>query len=463
MINTLGLKSLRPISESRRVEEPGGSFISVLDVEPFYVSTACPSCGSDKLHKHGVRSQHYLDVPHFGEPTSLLIHRKRWRCTVCRSLFPDPLPEIDEKRRATTRLIDYVRKRSLIYTFSEVGREVGASDKTVKAIFDDYVEELESKYEFVTPKFLGIDEVKILGEYRCILTNIDKCTMYDLLPSRKLADLRKYFDQFKNPEQVEVFTADLWGPYAQIHKEYFPHAKMVADRFHVQRMATNAMEAVRKKVRKSLTQKERIKMKNDRFLLLKNASRLKESEVEVLAGILREFPEIEMAWETKEKFVDCWDHQNKEDAAKAFHEWAITVPEPMKPFFKEALSAWHNRQDDVLNYFDKRVTNAYTESINRLAKSINRMGRGYSLEVVRARMLYDEKALKKGAMVERTKVTEKIVEDDIDSMGNIGYADLMSRYTGPKTKTKTKVVEKVVYYGAHIPTLCDLLESGEFD
>lgn len=63
MINTLGLKSLRPISESRRVEEHGGSFISVLEVEPCHVSIRCPSCGSDKLHKHGVRSQHYLDVP----------------------------------------------------------------------------------------------------------------------------------------------------------------------------------------------------------------------------------------------------------------------------------------------------------------------------------------------------------------------------------------------------------------
>ncbi|MDY6930176.1 MAG: ISL3 family transposase, partial [Pseudomonadota bacterium] len=39
--------------------------------------------------------------------------------------------------------------------------------------------------------------------------------------------------------------------------------------------------------------------------------------------------------------------------------------------------------------------NAYTESINRLAKDKNREGRGYSFEVMRARMLYTTKHKKK--------------------------------------------------------------------
>ena len=50
-----------------------------------------------------------------------------------------------------------------------------------------------------------------------------------------------------------------------------------------------------------------------------------------------------------------------------------------------------------MTYFetDMPVTNAYTESINRLAKDKNREGRGYSFEVMRARMLYTTKHKKK--------------------------------------------------------------------
>ena|SRR5690554_8054445 len=52
--------------------------------------------------------------------------------------------------------------------------------------------------------------------------------------------------------------------------------------------------------------------------------------------------------------------------------------------------------DDEMHFqVDVPVTNAYTESINRLAKDKNREGRGYSFEVMRARMLYTTKHKKK--------------------------------------------------------------------
>ncbi|WP_104472707.1 transposase family protein [Acinetobacter indicus] len=55
----------------------------------------------------------------------------------------------------------------------------------------------------------------------------------------------------------------------------------------------------------------------------------------------------------------------------------------------ELLGRWHRFETDM------PVTNAYTESINRLAKDKNREGRGYSFEVMRARMLYTTKHKKK--------------------------------------------------------------------
>lgn len=51
----------------------------------------------------------------------------------------------------------------------------------------------------------------------------------------------------------------------------------------------------------------------------------------------------------------------------------------------------------MLTYFetDTPITNAFTESINRLAKDKNRDGRGYSFEVMRARILYTTKHKKR--------------------------------------------------------------------
>lgn len=43
-----------------------------------------------------------------------------------------------------------------------------------------------------------------------------------------------------------------------------------------------------------------------------------------------------------------------------------------------------------MNYFDQRITNAHTESLNNLTRSVMRQGRGYSFEVIRAKMLFSE-------------------------------------------------------------------------
>ena len=63
----------------------------------------------------------------------------------------------------------------------------------------------------------------------------------------------------------------------------------------------------------------------------------------------------------------------------------------------EATAPVGNWREETMTYFetDMPVTNAYTESINRLAKDKNREGRGYSFEVMRARMLYTTKHKKK--------------------------------------------------------------------
>lgn len=411
----------------------------------------CPACRSPRLYRHGVREQEYADAPNYGLRTVIHLRRRRWRCLSCGALFPDPLPDIDEKRRATLRLIGYVRKRCFSHNFAEIGREVGMADKTIRAIFDDYVAELEAKIRFKTPRVLGIDEIKIIGKYRCILTNIEVNSVFELLPSRTMKELRHYFGRFPDPKEVEVFTADLWNNYATIAHEYFPHATFVADRFHVQRMATNALEKVRKQVRKGLERKERLRLKDDRHILLMNGSRLTQKQEALVRVWSAAHPALGEAYRLKEAFVAFWELGDRKTAGAALDAWVRSVPPSMAEPFRELVRVATTRREHILNYFEQRITNAYTESINRLAKSINRMGRGYTLEVVRAKLLYNTRAR------EKTAKSEPIYGEGRGS-------DDRAFYYMNRLPTKEKIVgHTLVEYGPHIPTLCDLLESGYFE
>jgi transposase len=130
-----------------------------------------------------------MDTPMHGKRVLINIDRQRYRCISCRKTLSDPLSDIDGKRQATSRLIRYIEKHCLKEAFLSLAREVGVDDKTVRFIFDDMVQRLERQIQFETPTILGIDEIHILDEYRAVLTNIEKLSMFDMRPTRKKVDL----------------------------------------------------------------------------------------------------------------------------------------------------------------------------------------------------------------------------------------------------------------------------------
>lgn len=428
----------------------------VVSAEGSVVPPACIYCSSS-LYRHGTQKQSYMDTPMHGKRVLIQIDRKRFRCKSCGKTLFEPLPAMDGKRLATKRLVQYVETHSTRRTFADIAREVGVDDKTVRHIFDDYVTRKKAWIRFETPEILGIDELKIIGQYRAMITNVEKLSLFDMLPTRKKADLLAYFKDMPDKQNVKVLTMDLWNVYRQVAKEQFPGRMIVADRFHVVRMANTSMERVRRAVRKQLPRKERIKLKNDRFILYSRRGNLSSTDIEKLDMWCDMFPELAAAYAAKEAFHDIYTHESKDDSIAAATEWLRIEHGRADWAFRDTRVALKSWWDEIFNYFDVPITNAYTESINNLAKGMNRMGRGYSFEVIRARLLYDEDARK----VTRSAVRKKgKASDDVDltqdfMAGKIGYATISKSslpYFG----------ETTVEYGPHIPTLVMKVETGDF-
>ncbi|MFO1387050.1 MAG: ISL3 family transposase, partial [Chitinivorax sp.] len=74
---------------------------------------------------------------------------------------------------------------------------------------------------------------------------------------------------------------------------------------------------------------------------------------------------------------------------------------------------------------------------NGLIKLSNRMGRGYSYEIIRAKTLYAKQARKVGSGVRLA--------------------------TPSGTTVPTKATSETVEYGPHIPTLIEIAEAGGLD
>ncbi|MDP0919330.1 transposase, partial [Klebsiella pneumoniae] len=81
-----------------------------------------------------------------------------------------------------------------------------------------------------------------------------------------------------------------------------PDARIVIDKFHVVRMANDALEKVRKGLREQLTPKQRRGLMHDRFVLLKRERDLNDQELLLLDGWTKNYPELGAAYRLKEDF-----------------------------------------------------------------------------------------------------------------------------------------------------------------
>lgn len=274
-------------------------------------------------------------------------------------------------------------------TFTSVAEEIGMTEGTIRNIVGDYIGRLEKKYTFETPEILGIDEVHLNRKMRLVFTNIGESTIVDLAGSRKKQAVIHTLYRFKKLKKINFVTTDMWRPYYDTVKVVIPDTVIVIDKFHVVKMANQAIEKGRKALREQMTRDEVKQLKKDRFLALKRQRDLDATEEFLLSGWTENYPLLHDLYYAKERFYGIWDSEiTRKEAELAYLGWKESIPIGIRGYFADLNRAIDNWHQEIFNYFDYRITNANTESANSLIKSIAHQGRGYSFDVLRARVLF---------------------------------------------------------------------------
>jgi len=141
----------------------------------------------------------------------------------------------------TSRLVSWIGKQAIKRTFASIAEEVGITEGSVRNIFRDYINELEQTIRFETPKWMGIDEIHLIKP-RGVITNIQNNTVVELLPNRNKETIIKYLAGLPGKEEIAYVAMDMWAPYKDAVLQVLPEAKIVIDKFHVVKMANEAVE-----------------------------------------------------------------------------------------------------------------------------------------------------------------------------------------------------------------------------
>lgn len=345
--------------------------------------------------------------------------------------------EIHHAHPMTKRLTQYIARQSLTRTFTDIAKEIGIDEKTVRNIFREYVKAIEKSVRLEAPAYLGIEKINISRKSRCVITNVRKKTISLILENRCGNTVAAALKRIHNRQRVESVSIDMWQPYYDAVRAELPRAKVVIDKDKLIHVADETVDALRKKIGRCLPAVDRRELDRHKKLFRNRNADLTATQRNQVQRLLDIYPRLDRVYKAKEAFRNVWDVSNRIEAAARLKEWSGTINDQLPIEYATLLQAIKKWNDIILNCFDYPTTTGYAEAITNLNREANRYVKEYSFEVARAKMLYahilyqDPQELTEKAT---TIVLPKSTRDGIDIES---LADFLSRESFRKASSRS--------------------------
>ena len=350
----------------------------------------CPRCSKRTNRVHDYKMQVKRDSPIRNKYTYIHLNKRRYACPDCGKRFYEDTPFVPKYHQVTHNVIQGVLKAmSEMRSMKEIGKEFNISGTSVARYFD--------VLSFGIPNLsqaIGIDEFRgnSGGEkFQCVLTNPKKKMLLDIMPSRNSTELGRYFLEFKDRNNVQIVVMDMSSLFRSVAKTYFPHAEIVADKYHVIRLVDFAFENVRKNEQNKFSRDYRREFKRSKSLLRKPWETLNDVQKEEVVTMLSISSRLARAYNLKESFRKIFNLSTRSEASKALGDWILMMEIENLDEFKSLSTTFREWNREILNIFDYGLTNAYTEGSNNKTKVLKRIAYGMrNFERFRKRRLYLE-------------------------------------------------------------------------
>ena len=248
---------------------------------------------------------------------------------------------------------------------------------------------------------LAIDESSLSnGELYTFVTNRDARTREQSLiavvsgtkSEDVIAVLKRIDEERRNV--VEEVTLDLSDSMRKIVRTAFPKASRVIDRFHIQKLACDAVQELRIKHRWDAIQQANDEMEEakskgvdyapfrypngdtrkellirSRYLLFKSADHWTDRQKQRAAILFEEYPDIKAAYALSHSLRMIFSKNTIKDAARlSMARWYNKVEEAGLHSFNVIAATFYEHYDEILNFYNNRSSNAMAESFNAKIK-----------------------------------------------------------------------------------------------
>lgn len=380
------LRRLVDVTETRvtGVRFFSGGEVSV-EVAPLWRKPRCGVCRrrAPVYDRRPLRWWRHLVV---GARVVLLAYApRRVHCRRC-GVRTEQVPWGASASRFSWAFEEWVAYLAQITDQTKVHKLTGVAWSTVGQIIERVVSRRLSPERLSNLRRIGIDEFSYRKRHRylTIVVDHDRRRVVWAAEGRSAETLRGFFREV-GPQAcaaIELVSIDMAGGYKKAIAEFLPGAQVIYDRFHVQRLASDALDAVRRSlVREAAAEDddsdESQAIKKTRWVLLKGWHRLDAEERARLHEVQRTNRPLYRGYLLKETLAGALDYRQPARAEKALRSWiAWAGRSRLRPFVRVARTL-RAHFAGVLAYIQHRLTNGLAEGLNNKLRIISRRAYGF--------------------------------------------------------------------------------------
>ena len=266
---------------------------------------------------------------------------------------------------------------------TKVTKLMGISWVTVGSIVERVVSKRLDPERLENLRRIGVDEFSYRKRHRylTVVVDHDQRRVIWAGKGRSAEVLESFFGEVLGIDRcfnIKEVTIDMAGGYIKAIRNWLPQAQIIFDRFHVQRLASDAVDEVRRSlVRLCDDPQESDAIKRSRFALLKNPWNLTLTEGMKLSQVQRSNKRLYRAYLLKEALAKALDYRQPKRAESTLRDWlGWASRSKLKPFVKVARTI-RQHFDGILAYVKTRLTNGLVEGLNNKLRMITRRAFGF--------------------------------------------------------------------------------------
>lgn len=263
-------------------------------------------------------------------------------------------------------------------TMKAVSRLVGEHDTRLWRVVEHYVEEAVARQDLSALRHVGVDETsRAKGHrYMTLFADLQQRRVVFVAQGKDGDTLRAFKEELEKrggaAENIKDLSMDMSAAFIRGANEQFPDAHVTFDKFHVIKLANEAVDQVRRVEQRSCPV-----LKRTRYLWLRNVENMTHEQHREFAELRKNKLETAKAVAYRELLQELYAQPDYWQATAFFDRWQRSASRCRLPQVKRLAKTLRKHRYGVLRWFDSRVNNGLLEGLASLVQSAKTRARGY--------------------------------------------------------------------------------------